>query len=407
MRSETALVLILTAISLELSEPRHSRRSNRISQLLAVFVALFGAAILMEFAFHISLGIDTLLPCDLGTGDPLPGRPASQTAGAFLLLGISIIFIPARNRIAVWTADVIAGALSLLVLVLVAGEIFDVVHIFNFSTRLHTSQQTLVCIVLLTLVALLRRAERGALSIFLGHGIGATAARVLAPVLIALPILREIGRARVIRAQVIPEHYATTLLVGIATTLSLILLLLLSWRISKMEIEIRDLSLRDELTGLYNLRGFSLLSEQALRIAQRTQLPVTVLFIDLDNLKQINDSLGHDAGSACLAEIAEILRETFRETDVLGRVGGDEFAVLCQGSHDAITIAVRRLKQASTLHNSASGRRFPISLSVGFVTSDEHARQSLKELMTAADKAMYEQKLRRKQDGSRSLPPTV
>jgi len=364
--------------------------------LLAVVVALFGAAILFEFSLHIFLGIDTLLPCDRGTGDPFPGRPAAQTAGGLFLLGISIILIPAKHRIAVWIADLTAIALSLLVLVLFTGEVFDELHIFSFSTRIHASEQTLTCLILLTIVALLRRAERGVLSIFLGRGIGATTARVLCPFLIALPIFREIMRVRVTNARIIPEHFVTSILTSIATALSIILLLALVWRINSMEIEIHDLSLRDELTGLYNLRGFSLLSEQVLRLAQRSQLPLSVLFIDLDHLKQINDSFGHDVGSAFLVEIAEILKRTFRETDVMGRVGGDEFAVVCQGSHVAISIAAQRLQEACALRNAKCDRPFPLSFSIGFVTAEEHTRQSLKELLTEADKAMYVEKRRKK-----------
>ena len=398
MRCETALFLILSAISLELSESRHSSRYNRIGQFLAVLVALFGAAILLEFALHISLGIDTLLPCDQGTGDPFPGRPAAQTAGGLFLLGISVNLIRAKHRIVVWIADLTAIALSLLVLVLFTGEIFDALHVFSFSTRIHASQQTLTCLILLTCVALLRRAERGGLSIFLGRGIGATTARVLGPLLIVLPIFREIILVHVINARIIPEHYVTAILTSIATAVSMILLLALVWRINSMEMEIHVLSLRDELTGLYNLRGFSLLSEQVLRLAQRSQLPLSVLFIDLDHLKQINDSFGHDVGSTFLVEIAEILKQTFRETDVIGRVGGDEFAVVCQGSHVAISIAAQRLQAACALRNAESDRRFPLSVSMGFVTAEEEARQSLKELLTEADKAMYEEKRRKKQE---------
>jgi diguanylate cyclase (GGDEF)-like protein len=396
MRAQTALALILSAISLELSETRHSRRSKTIGGSIAVVVALFAVAVLLEYALHTSFGFDTLLPCDLGTADPMPGRPAAQTAGGLLLLGISVNLIPVKNRIAVWVADLIAIALSFLVLVLFSGEVFSALHVFSYSTRIHTSQQTLLCLILLTLITLLRRAERGLLSIFLGHGIGATTARVLAPVLILLPILREIVRARVQFADLLPEHFATAILATAATALSMILLLGLAWRIQSMEAEIRDLSLRDSLTGLYNLRGFTLLAEQALRLAHRSQQPVSVLFVDLDDLKQINDTLGHDAGSAVLIETASLLRETFRETDVIGRIGGDEFAVICQGTHVAISIAAQRLHLASKIQDSESASRHPAALSIGYVTADEYQRSSLKELLAAADLAMYEEKRRKK-----------
>jgi diguanylate cyclase (GGDEF)-like protein len=396
MRAETALFLILCALSYELSESRYTARSNMVGRWVAFVVALFGAAILLEFALHISLGIDTLLPCDLGTGDPFPGRPAAQTAGGLFLLGILVILLRAKHRVAVWTADSAAVALSVLVLALFSGEVFNALHLFNYSTRIHASQQTLTCLILLTAVALMRRAEHGVLSIFLGHGIGATTARIFGPFLIVLPILREIMRVHVINTHFIPEHFVTAILSSIASALSMILLLALVWRIHNMEREIHGLSLRDELTGVYNLRGFSLLSEQAVRLARRSQLPLSVLFIDLDQLKQINDSFGHDAGSAFLVEMAEILKQNFRETDVIGRVGGDEFAVVCHGSQVDISIAAQRLQAACAQRNADAARRFPLSFSIGYTTAEEHARQSLKELLAEADKAMYEEKRRKR-----------
>ena len=91
-----------------------------------------------------------------------------------------------------------------------------------------------------------------------------------------------------------------------------------------------------------------------------------------------------------------MLKETFRETDVMGRIGGDEFAVVCQCSHVAISIAAERLEATSAERNAQAGRPFPCSFSTGFVTSDEHANQSLQELLTEADKAMYQEKRRKK-----------
>jgi diguanylate cyclase (GGDEF)-like protein len=138
-----------------------------------------------------------------------------------------------------------------------------------------------------------------------------------------------------------------------AAMLSFVLLLFLAWRINNMEIKIHNFSLRDELTGLYNLRGFHLLAEQSLRLAYRNQLPFSVLFIDLDNLKQINDSLGHSTGSAFLAETGVILRGAFRETDVLGRIGGDEFAVAGQFGQMAISLAAQRLRKTTVQRKMA------------------------------------------------------
>jgi diguanylate cyclase (GGDEF)-like protein len=211
-----------------------------------------------------------------------------------------------------------------------------------------------------------------------------------------LPILREVGRAHLLQSLRMPVQYATAILTSITTMLSFVLLLILAWRINSMEMEIRDLSLRDALTGLYNLRGFHLLAEQLLRLAHRNELPFSVLFIDLDNLKQINDSYGHDAGSRFLVETGEILTATFRETDVLGRVGGDEFAVAGEFSQTAISIAAERLQAACALRNREPGRQFPLSFSVGFGSSVEHENESLKDLLAKADQAMYQEKRRKK-----------
>jgi diguanylate cyclase (GGDEF)-like protein len=179
------------------------------------------------------------------------------------------------------------------------------------------------------------------------------------------------------------------------------LLLFLAWQINGMETEIHGLSLSDELTGLYNLRGFRLLADQALRLAQRANLPFSVLFIDLDNLKQINDSMGHTAGSVFLTETAEILRATFRETDVLGRIGGDEFAVAGQFSHAAISFAVKRLEERCAKRNAEAGRRIALSFSVGHVTTVEAHKETLDVLLAKADQVMYEAKRSKKEWQSR------
>jgi diguanylate cyclase (GGDEF)-like protein len=322
---------------------------------------------------------------------------APHSAGAFTLLGVSLALVRARGRTAAFIADLAAFLFFLAVLVLVSGYVFGALRLFNFSPGIMTSPQTLFCLLLLLAVVLMRRAEHGVLAIFLGRGIGSTLARVLAPILLALPFLREIGRERLIHANVISGHYVTALLASTAAGISLLLLLYLAWRINSMELEIRELSLRDDLTGLYNRKGFTLLAEQALKLARRNQLPFSVLFIDLDDLKNINDELGHAYGSAYITETGKLLLSTFRETDVLGRIGGDEFTVAGQFSPVAVSIAVQRLQAAVAARNAEAGRRLPLSLSVGSVTSGEHGQDSLGDMIGRADRAMYREKRRRKQ----------
>jgi diguanylate cyclase (GGDEF)-like protein len=211
-----------------------------------------------------------------------------------------------------------------------------------------------------------------------------------------LPFLREAGRMRLLHDGLLPQHYVSAILASSVAVLSFGLLIVLAWRINGMEKEIQDLSLRDELTGLYNLRGFHLLAEQALHLAQRSQLPFSVLFIDLDNLKQINDELGHKVGSEFLVETGSLLQTICRETDVVGRIGGDEFAIAGQFSRTAVAIAAQRIEEESTVVAPVTGRRMPLSLSIGYGTTKEHGHESLHDLLAQADKAMYERKRSKK-----------
>jgi diguanylate cyclase (GGDEF)-like protein len=176
--------------------------------------------------------------------------------------------------------------------------------------------------------------------------------------------------------------------------IALALLIIVSWQIRQLEWEIQSLSLRDELTGLYNLRGFQLLAEQALRMAQRSHMPFSVLFVDVDDLKQINDRLGHAVGSQVLIDTAIFLQAQFRETDVMGRIGGDEFAVAGQFSADAIDLAEERLEAQSAGAESEGGAR--LSLSMGHITADLRRHETLQDLLDRADAAMYQRKRTKK-----------
>lgn len=155
--------------------------------------------------------------------------------------------------------------------------------------------------------------------------------------------------------------------------------------------EIRQLSLTDELTGLHNRRGFSLLADQQLRAARRSDEIVWALFADLDGLKQINDQLGHDAGDRLLCAAARALRETFREQDIVGRIGGDEFAVFGVSDHAHVN-ASARLQTSIDRYNAYRGSGPELSMSCGLVESASRRETSLDALLGKADNAMYKMK---------------
>jgi diguanylate cyclase (GGDEF)-like protein len=159
-----------------------------------------------------------------------------------------------------------------------------------------------------------------------------------------------------------------------------------------LQAELGNLAITDELTGLYNRRGFMALAERQLKLARRSGRGLLLFMMDVDRLKQINDSFGHSEGDCALKRTAGILEDTFRDSDVVARLGGDEFAVLAieATGHSEATIKARLFE---CLHSvNAQRSRYEISITLGLARFDPASRASIGDLMAKADQAMYEQK---------------
>lgn len=171
----------------------------------------------------------------------------------------------------------------------------------------------------------------------------------------------------------------------------------------RMQLSLRSLSLIDELTGIYNRRGFLTLAEQQLKFASRAKNAMVVLFADLDCMKEINDTYGHSAGDLALMKTAEILRETLRESDIMARMGGDEFVVLAlEKDTTSAEMLVARLQERIAIFNASETLSYPLSLSVGAVRFDPEQPCSLCDLLGRADALMYDEKRHKKQDRTRA-----
>jgi diguanylate cyclase (GGDEF)-like protein len=165
----------------------------------------------------------------------------------------------------------------------------------------------------------------------------------------------------------------------------------------RMEQEIVSLSLTDELTGLYNRRGFSLLAEHELKLAYRFKRGVSLFFCDLDGLKKINDSYGHSQGDEALKEVSAIIKETFREADIPARFGGDEFVILAPDTNiDSADTLPKRLQTTVENHNRKRERPYHITLSVGISRFNPDTPHTINELISMADELMYHQKKEKK-----------
>ena len=154
-----------------------------------------------------------------------------------------------------------------------------------------------------------------------------------------------------------------------------------------------SLSLIDELTGLYNRRGFMDLGEQYLKLARRAAHGVALFYLDLDRFKTINDTLGHHVGDRVLLKLSDILTAVFRSSDIIARMGGDEFAVLAvEATEDGAVLLLSRLRKRIDEFNQTRREPYQLALSIGMARHDGDGRIRLDDLLAQADAAMYEEK---------------
>ncbi|HEX8950008.1 MAG TPA: diguanylate cyclase [Dissulfurispiraceae bacterium] len=165
----------------------------------------------------------------------------------------------------------------------------------------------------------------------------------------------------------------------------------------RMKRELQALSLTDELTGIYNRRGFLTLADQQLKTAGRMKVGLLLLFIDMDDMKWINDTFGHHEGDRALSDATRVLRDTFRESDIISRMGGDEFAVIAmEDSVESGEVILSRLQKNIDAFNARKTRPYELSLSIGLARYRPEEPCGIDALLERADKKMYEQKHLRK-----------
>ena len=167
-------------------------------------------------------------------------------------------------------------------------------------------------------------------------------------------------------------------------------------KLKNMEKELIRLSYTDVHTDLYNRRGFFNLMEHQLKLAGRQNKKLFLLYADLDNFKKINDKYGHQEGDRALIEVARILKNTYRESDIIARIGGDEFVVFpIETSEDCADTISARLQKNIENYNSKNSRDYKLSMSVGVASFDAESPATVDGLLDKADKLMYKHKRRR------------
>jgi diguanylate cyclase (GGDEF)-like protein/PAS domain S-box-containing protein len=157
------------------------------------------------------------------------------------------------------------------------------------------------------------------------------------------------------------------------------------------EERLRTLSLEDELTGLYNRRAFLAMATEQVKLARRQERGLLLLFADIDRMKWINDTFGHMEGDRAIRTVANVLRHTFRESDLVARMGGDEFAILAADvpENELETLLHRLTEKVEELNRASTTHAYPLSISVGSALLEPGDHVTVEQLIGRADSHMY------------------
>lgn len=163
--------------------------------------------------------------------------------------------------------------------------------------------------------------------------------------------------------------------------------------LTELQEKLKELTVTDDLTGLNNRRGFLARAAERMAVARRTRENLKLIFADVDGLKKINDQFGHAAGSQVINDTAEILRDSFRQSDVISRWGGDEFVILLsQAVITSSDVVIKRIGKKIAAFNARSTRPYKLAVSLGVEPTDLDSDVALNAVIAEADKSMYEHK---------------
>ncbi len=404
MKANTALCALLSAAAIVLTTCQSRPKRILAGNILGLIITIISGSALVGHITGTSFPIETLLAKDELSS--LPGRMSLQTALFFTMMGLTAFCEGRARPFCTVVRDMLCALLIMVTLMVISGYLFGALALFSIASDIHTSPQTLACMVLLVIALLILRTQHGYFSILSAIGIGSQISRIVTPLALLLPFLIIGSSAWLSKGKELSPALSSAITASISSAILFVVLVWLSQKINQMENELRDISLIDDLTKVRNRRGFFLIGEHMLFEAQRDNRPLTVLFFDLDGLKAVNDSFGHDIGSDLLRHFASLLQEHFRKSDVVARLGGDEFAVVSSSGDSQI--ALKRLERVIAAINKADKRPYKLSFSVGVASySAASSAQNFNELVAAADASMYRKKHAKKGSTARAATDSL
>ena len=401
----TALGLIFLGISLWLLLPDPPRRAYRYWGLfLAALAASIGGMTVIEYASGLDLRIDRLLfSQDIAVAATYPpGRMPPITAITFLALGLGLLLIDEEIRsgwhptqvLSLW--GVFAGIMS------VSGYINGAIATYRIFSYTQAAVYTALLLFMMSAAVFFSRPRVGIAGDLTGKFSGSAIARRFLPPVIIVPFVAAWIRIQGQRAGL----FGTELGLALNVTMNVVTLSLLVWvnarQLNRAEESLEvvreeknslyDASVKDDLTGLYNRRGFLAFAEQQIKIACSGRRELLVVFADVDGLKAINDKYGHSEGDRALKKTAEVLLTVFRDTDLVARLGGDEFAVLVLDCSPTGLVRINAHFDKLLRTINEIEKPWKLSVSVGAVHVDSRHQLSIEELLGKADGIMYARK---------------
>jgi diguanylate cyclase (GGDEF)-like protein len=450
MMVNTASMFIALGVGLWCATFRTSLAGSLIRRFCAVLAILVGGLTLIEYVLSVDLALDLLLPFELQRSQPVtfPGRMAPATALCLLLSGFGLMF---QGRPSL--PQYFASSTLFISLIALAGYLFDASALYSVGLYSSMAIHTAIALILFNtgLLAIQQRSEfvelltsdtaggevaRSLLAsipvvilsiggaLLAGEKLGyyddrfslawmatLSIATLVAVILRTARHLQQIDRSRGnAEAELAALNAALELRVVERTseleTANRTLMREISQR-QKVEDEVRRLSLTDELTGLHNRRSFFLLADQLMRSARRNDQFCLLFFIDLDGLKKLNDVHGHEAGDLAIIAAAQVLTAAFRQSDVVARIGGDEFVVLAVDAGEPSDALSARVQALVDEFNGSERCRYPIGLSIGAVGCSPKELKPLGELLACADASMYANKQSRRQQNAKRVQTCV
>jgi diguanylate cyclase (GGDEF)-like protein len=384
MKPNTAIALLCAGVALLVEWRQGPRWLRRLS---AAVPLLFGALTLFEYVSGMAVGIDQIFFRDM-VQKIYPGRMAHVTAVNLVAIALALFCTSARPRWTV-TGQVLALACTLSSLFAIVGYLYGVPVLYGSINYTSMAFHTGVSFLLLSLGTFFIHPDAGLAAQFWSRSSGGEVARRLIPVAVVVPI--ALGAAFV-QPRLNFGEMRLGLALSVMTSVMAIVALIISLArsLSSVDRHLMDAernSTTDDLTGIHNRRYFERRLEEELTLSLRSEAPLSLILVDIDHFKSVNDRYGHQAGDAVLQWVVSIAGSTLPPSSVFCRYGGEEFAIMVPDAALSQAAAVAERMRAMVASSSWAPENLTLTVSAGVaeVSADDTPRS----LVGRADQALY------------------